>query len=130
MLETHKELVQRFFDDVFNHQNLAACDAIAAEDYAEYAVAPFAQSAPGKVNGPQNLRGNAQWLLAQFPDLHMSVEAIVAEGFARDTVARVIRMVDLNEYKRRQAAIGVRITQRGFGRDRRYPITSGWQPGD
>jgi NAD+ synthase (glutamine-hydrolysing) len=59
-----------------------------------------------------------------------SLEAIVAEGFARDTVARVIRMVDLNEYKRRQAAIGVRITQKGFGRDRRYPITSGWQPGD
>ena len=84
MLETNKELVQRFFDDVFNRQNLAACDEIAAEDYAEYAVAPFAQSAAGKVNGPQNLRGNAQWLLAQFPDLHMSVEAIVAEG---DTVA-------------------------------------------
>ena len=35
-------------------------------------------------------------------------------------------MVDLNEYKRRQAAVGIRISQRGFGRDRRYPITNGW----
>jgi len=44
-------------------------------------------------------------------------------------VNRVIRLVDLNEYKRRQAAIGPRITQRGFGRDRRYPLTNGWKPG-
>jgi NAD+ synthase (glutamine-hydrolysing) len=38
-------------------------------------------------------------------------------------------LVDINEYKRRQAPVGVRISQRGFGRDRRYPITSGWTPG-
>jgi NAD+ synthase (glutamine-hydrolysing) len=41
----------------------------------------------------------------------------------------VLRLVDINEYKRRQAPIGVRITRRGFGRDRRYPITSGWRIG-
>ena len=58
-----------------------------------------------------------------------SAEAIVQEGFAQDTVYRVLRLVDINEYKRRQAAIGVRITPRGFGRDRRYPITNGWRPG-
>jgi NAD+ synthase (glutamine-hydrolysing) len=51
-------------------------------------------------------------------------------GFPHDVVARVIRMVDLNEYKRRQAPVGIRVTQRGFGRDRRYPITSGWKAGD
>jgi NAD+ synthase (glutamine-hydrolysing) len=45
-------------------------------------------------------------------------------------VHRVLRLVDVNEYKRRQAPIGVRISQRGFGRDRRYPITSGWRLGD
>jgi NAD+ synthase (glutamine-hydrolysing) len=39
-------------------------------------------------------------------------------------------LVDRNEYKRRQAPIGVRISKRGFGRDRRYPITAGWKPGD
>jgi NAD+ synthase (glutamine-hydrolysing) len=37
--------------------------------------------------------------------------------------------VDINEYKRRQAPIGVRITERGFGKDRRYPITNGWKSG-
>ncbi|MEK7735117.1 MAG: NAD+ synthase, partial [Pseudomonadota bacterium] len=47
-------------------------------------------------------------------------------GFERETVARVIAMVDCNEYKRRQAPPGVRITPRAFGRDRRYPITSGY----
>lgn len=53
------------------------------------------------------------------------LEEIVAAGFDEATVRRVIQMVDRNEYKRRQAAPGVRITQRAFGRDRRYPITWG-----
>lgn len=53
-------------------------------------------------------------------------EDLVAEGFAADTVAQVIKMVDRNEYKRRQAPPGIRITSRAFGRDRRYPITSGY----
>ncbi|WP_461535483.1 NAD+ synthase [Spongorhabdus nitratireducens] len=59
-----------------------------------------------------------------------SAEYIVAEGFDREEVYRVIRLVDINEYKRRQAPVGVRITPRGFGRDRRYPITNGWKPGE
>mgnify|MGYP000132531388 FL=1 len=49
---------------------------------------------------------------------------IIAAGFARDDVWRVVTLIDRNEYKRRQAPVGVRITQRGFGKDRRYPITS------
>ncbi|MDQ3563064.1 MAG: NAD+ synthase [Pseudomonadota bacterium] len=53
-------------------------------------------------------------------------EEIVRAGFDAATVAKVVRMVDRNEYKRRQAAPGVRISQRAFGRDRRYPITSGY----
>lgn len=53
-------------------------------------------------------------------------EDLVAEGFAAETVAQVIKMVDRNEYKRRQAPPGIRITGRAFGRDRRYPITSGY----
>lgn len=53
---------------------------------------------------------------------------IVAKGFSEKDVSQVIRMVDRNEYKRRQAAPGVRITKRAFGRDRRYPITSGFRP--
>ncbi len=53
-------------------------------------------------------------------------EEIVAAGYDEETVRRVARMVDRNEYKRRQAPPGVRVTRRGFGRDRRYPITSGY----
>jgi predicted ester cyclase len=55
-----------------------------AEEFVEHAAAPFAQSAPGRVNGPQAMRQTAEWLLAQFPDLHMAIEAMIAEG---DTVA-------------------------------------------
>ena len=53
-------------------------------------------------------------------------EQIIEQGYDADTVYRVIGMVDRNEYKRRQAPPGVKITQKAFGRDRRYPITSGF----
>ncbi|MNQ08074.1 Glutamine-dependent NAD(+) synthetase [compost metagenome] len=69
-------------------------------------------------------------ILKLYIEYDLSADAIIAEGFDADTVKRVLRLVDLNEYKRRQAAVGVRVTQRGFGRDRRYPITSGWRIGD
>ena len=69
-------------------------------------------------------------ILELYIEYDKSAQAIIEEGFDRDVVNRVIRLVDLNEYKRRQAPIGVRITQRGFGRDRRYPITNGWKLGD
>ena len=65
-------------------------------------------------------------LQAYVEDDH-SVEELVAAGFDRATVERVARLVIVNEYKRRQAAPGVRITPRAFGRDRRYPITSGFR---
>ena len=53
-----------------------------------------------------------------------SIESIVAEGFSAEDVDKVTRLIKINEYKRRQAPIGVRITQRAFGRDWRYPITN------
>lgn len=65
-------------------------------------------------------------ILALYIEQDMGLEDIVAAGFDRETVRRVLRLVDINEYKRRQAAPGVRITKRAFGRDRRYPITSGY----
>ncbi|WP_417568306.1 NAD+ synthase [Marinobacter sp.] len=68
-------------------------------------------------------------ILNLYVERDFSADAIVAEGFARADVDRVIRLVDINEYKRRQAPIGVRITERGFGKDRRYPITNGWKSG-
>jgi NAD+ synthase (glutamine-hydrolysing) len=69
-------------------------------------------------------------ILELYVERDYSAEAIIATGMDREQVQRVLRLVDLNEYKRRQAPIGVRITRRGFGRDRRYPITSGWRIGD
>ncbi|WP_330114996.1 NAD+ synthase [Pseudomonas sp. JS3066] len=69
-------------------------------------------------------------ILKLYIEHDLSANAIIAEGFDEDTVNRVLGMVDRNEHKRRQAAIGIRVTQRGFGRDRRYPVTSGWRLGD
>jgi len=69
-------------------------------------------------------------ILELYVEQDYSAEAIIATGMDREQVKRVLRLVDINEYKRRQAPIGVRITSRGFGRDRRYPITSGWAIGD
>ncbi len=66
-------------------------------------------------------------ILERYIERDQGVEAIVAEGFDDATVRRIVGMVDRNEYKRRQAPPGVRITQRAFGRDRRYPMTRGYQ---
>jgi len=68
-------------------------------------------------------------ILELYVEEDCSADAIIARGMDSEQVHRVLRLVDLNEYKRRQAPIGVRITRRGFGRDRRYPITSGWSIG-
>jgi NAD+ synthase (glutamine-hydrolysing) len=65
-------------------------------------------------------------LLERYVERDQSVAEIIAAGFDPETVRRITRMVDRNEYKRRQAPPGVRISPRAFGRDRRYPITSGF----
>jgi NAD+ synthase (glutamine-hydrolysing) len=66
-------------------------------------------------------------IIEHYVEQDLSAADIIALGFAAADVQRVIRLVDLNEYKRRQAPVGVRITQRAFGRDRRYPITWAWR---
>ena len=66
-------------------------------------------------------------ILARFIEGEESQAQIVAAGFAADTVRRVTRLVLQNEFKRRQSAPGPRVTSRAFGRERRYPITSGWR---
>ena len=63
-------------------------------------------------------------ILARYMEEDRSIEQIVAEGFDRADVERVTRLIKINEYKRRQAPVGIRITHRAFGRDWRYPITS------
>jgi NAD+ synthase (glutamine-hydrolysing) len=66
-------------------------------------------------------------ILARFIEAEQSQAEIAAQGFHADTVRRVVRLVLLNEFKRRQSAPGPRVTTRAFGRERRYPITSGWK---
>lgn len=66
-------------------------------------------------------------ILEAFIEEDLSVAEITARGYPRDTVIRILEMVKRNEYKRRQAPPGIRISGRAFGRDWRYPITSGYK---
>ena len=62
-------------------------------------------------------------IMLAYVEQDLSPNEIIQLGYSEKDVKRVTRLIDINEYKRRQAPIGVRITQRGFGKDRRYPIT-------
>ena len=66
-------------------------------------------------------------ILQRYMEDDQSIEQIVAAGFSPADVERVTRLIKINEYKRRQAPVGIRITHRAFGRDWRYPITSGFR---
>jgi len=66
-------------------------------------------------------------ILEAFIEEDLSVDQIAARGFDRATVGRILDLVKRNEYKRRQAPPGVRVSGRAFGRDWRYPITSGYK---
>ena len=92
---------------------------------------PSAELAPGQVDQdnlpPYDVLDR---ILELYIEEDASSTAIIAEGFDEQVVRRVLRLVDLNEYKRRQSPTGVRLTRRGFGRDRRYPITNAWPIGD
>lgn len=89
---------------------------------------PSAELAPGQVDEdslpPYHLLDP---ILERYVELDQSADQIIAAGFAPEHVKRAISLVDLNEYKRRQSPPGIRITTRAFGRDRRYPITSGYR---
>jgi NAD+ synthase (glutamine-hydrolysing) len=63
-------------------------------------------------------------IISRYMEDDWSVEDLVAAGFAPAQVEQVVRLIRINEYKRRQAPVGIRITHRAFGRDWRYPITS------
>ncbi len=65
-------------------------------------------------------------ILLRYVDQEKSIADIVAEGFDATTVARIVRLVKISEWKRRQAAPGPKLSRRAFGRERRYPITSGY----
>ena len=63
-------------------------------------------------------------ILERYMENDESIESIIAAGFDRSVVERVTRLIKINEYKRRQAPVGIRVTHRSFGKDWRYPITS------
>ena len=63
-------------------------------------------------------------ILARYMEDDEGIDEIVAAGYDRADVERVTRLIKINEYKRRQAPVGIRVTHRGFGKDWRYPITS------
>ncbi|MEO8740715.1 MAG: NAD+ synthase [Casimicrobiaceae bacterium] len=65
-------------------------------------------------------------ILEAYVEEDLSPSEIVARGHAPEQVAKVVRLITISEYKRRQSAVGIRITPRGFGKDWRYPITSAW----
>ena len=63
-------------------------------------------------------------IIEAYVEFDLGVDDMVGGGFERSIVERVVAMIDRNEYKRRQAAPGVKITPKAFGRDRRMPITN------
>jgi NAD+ synthase (glutamine-hydrolysing) len=63
-------------------------------------------------------------IIDRYMENDQSIETIVAAGFARADVEKVTRLIQINEYKRRQAPVGIRVTHRSFGKDWRYPITN------
>lgn len=78
-MEANKDLVRRWVD-VFNGRDFGACSALAVDAYVEHAIAPFGREAPGQVDGPTHLRETAEWLIAQFPDVRMTIDQLVADG--------------------------------------------------
>ena len=66
-------------------------------------------------------------IMAFYVEKNLTIGEIVAQGFAEADVRRVVKLIRINEYKRRQSPVGVRITDRGFGKDWRYPITVRYQ---
>jgi len=90
--------------------------------------APSAELAPGQ-SDQDSLPPYAvlDQVLNRYVELDWSIGRIVEDGFEEAMVRRIAAQVLLSEYKRRQAPPGIRVTHRAFGRDRRYPITSGWR---
>jgi NAD+ synthase (glutamine-hydrolysing) len=63
-------------------------------------------------------------IIARYMENDEGVEALIADGYERADVEKVTRLIKLNEYKRRQSPVGIRVTHRSFGKDWRYPMTN------
>ena len=82
----------------------------------------FAQD-KGTVGIAMPTQSSARWI----SDGNSMVEQFTAAGYATEVVERVLRLVRISEWKRHQAAPGPKVSRRAFGRERRYPITNGYQ---
>jgi NAD+ synthase (glutamine-hydrolysing) len=67
-------------------------------------------------------------IIEMYVEKDMSPKEIISKGYEEEEVRRILRLIDFNEYKRRQVPIGIKISDRNFGKDRRYPITNRWKP--
>jgi predicted ester cyclase len=74
------ETVRRWVEEMWNGRDRALCAELMAPEFVEHAHAPFSDHEPGLVDGPETMRASMDWLLAQFPDLSMTLEAVVADG--------------------------------------------------
>jgi NAD+ synthase (glutamine-hydrolysing) len=66
-------------------------------------------------------------IMALYVEENFSIGEIIARGYVEADVRRVVKLIRINEYKRRQSPVGIRITHRGFGKDWRYPVTVRYQ---
>jgi predicted ester cyclase len=96
MEQVGRALVRRLFEEVFTARDLSAADEIMAEEYVEHAVEPFGRDEPGLVHGPSHAREVVGWLTAQFPDLEMAIQSLIAEG---EMVAVRVRSAGTNRGK-------------------------------
>ena len=67
-------------------------------------------------------------IVEMYVEKDKSIQEIIGEGFDENEVRKIVSLIDFNEYKRRQAPLGIKISDRNFGKDRRYPITNAWKP--
>lgn len=92
-MTSNETVVRRWVEEMWNAADRSLCDDLIAERFIEHARAPFSEDEPGEGDGPAMMRSAMDWLLGQFPDLSMSVEAIVSDG---DIVATRVRSEGTN----------------------------------
>ena len=67
-------------------------------------------------------------IIEMYVEKDLSPEEIISKGYEESEVRRILALIDFNEFKRRQVPLGIKISDRNFGKDRRYPITNKWKP--
>lgn len=73
------ETIRRWVEEMWNDRRYSLCEELPAPRFTEHAHAPFSEHEPGLVDAPQTMRASMEWLVRQFPDLSMTIEALVAQ---------------------------------------------------